>query len=154
MDSKLPAANNQIFYWIENLVGSSSRFSINLLVSVIGGSLYSFKVWTSVYALVVFGVVSPLIFTFCLYFLIRYMNQSDDSPLPTVFTSRSGGTMMMMADMALIIAMAILIQVDVIDYLAFRILQTIVFPALLLIVLRAMYLSVTEDGYNEDDSDL
>jgi hypothetical protein len=152
-DTKSPKTDNQIFYWAENLVGTSARFSINLLISLVGGFVYSFKIWPSVYALVVFGVISPLLFTLCLYFLIRYLSQSDDSPFPKILISRSSGSFMMLADMALIIAMAVLIQLNVINYLAFRILQTIIFPALLLILLRALYLSITEDD-SADELDL
>jgi hypothetical protein len=152
-DTKSPKTDNQIFYWAENLVGTSARFSINLLISLVGGLVYSFKIWPSVYALVVFGVISPLLFTLCLYFLIRYLSQSDDSPFPKILISRSSGSLMMLADMALIIAMAVLIQLNVINYLAFRILQTIIFPALLLILLRALYLSITEDD-SADELDL
>jgi hypothetical protein len=132
-------------YWTENLVGTPGRFGVNLLLTIVGGGVYSFGVWPSIYMLAVFGVVSPLLFTFCLYSLVPLFGNNDENPFPKVFKSRSSSAWVMLFDMAIVITMAILIHIDIIDYLFFRLLQTVIFPALMLFILRFLYLGVRRE---------
>ncbi|MFP4557803.1 MAG: hypothetical protein ACLFNU_13120, partial [Bacteroidales bacterium] len=113
MTKRKPENTSIVFYWIENLVGTGPRFSFNMLVSVFGGLMYSFSVWDYPIMLAVFGVLSPLIFTLCLYSLIRSMLQSPENPFPKVFRSQRGSSAFMFLDMLIIIGMAILIQTDI-----------------------------------------
>ncbi len=136
--------NNIVFFWVQNLVGTGSRFSLNLLISLTGGILYSFKIWPSTIALVIFGVVSPLLFTLCLYAILRAINNPiAEIPLPKAFTNLRSNALMMIADMVIIIVLATLIHVDIIDYLLVRLLQTVIFPALMLFMLRLLYINIT-----------
>lgn len=144
MTDKESKNNNIIFFWVQNLVGTGSRFSLNLLISLSGGILYTFKIWPSTIALVIFGVVSPLLFTLCLYSILRVANSaSDEIPFPKAFTNFRSNALMMVADMTIIIILATLIQIDIIDYLLVRLLQTVIFPALMLLMLRILYVSNT-----------
>jgi hypothetical protein len=135
-------SGNIIFHWIDNLVGSGARFGFNVLVAMVGGFLFSFQIWDSPYALAIFGVLSPLLFTFCLYSLMRHMGDSEDSPFPKIFTAQSTNAVVMLFDMAIIIALAVLIHINIINYLFFRLLQTVIFPVLMLVILRFVYLGV------------
>jgi hypothetical protein len=137
--------DNIIFHWIENLVGTYTRFSINVLITVLGGTIYSFQMLTSPYLLAIFGVLSPLLFTLCLYFLIRHISGLNDNPFPKIFTSQSTNSVVMAFDMAIIIILAILIHADIINYLFFRLLQTTIFPLLLILMLRYLYLFVASN---------
>ena len=133
-------SNGIAFNWADNLVGSNGRFAINMVLSVIGGGLYSLGLVPSMYMLVVFGVVSPLLFTFCLYSLVPLFGKDKENPFPQVFLSRSSSALVMLFDMAIIITLAVLIHIDIIDFLFFRLLQTVIFPALMLVILRFLFL--------------
>ncbi len=136
--------NNIIFFWVHNLVGSGGRFLFNMLLSLTGGILFSFNFWQSTIALAIFGVVSPLLFTLCLYSILRATtSNSDDSPFPKAFTKRRSNAIMMIIDMAVIIALAILIHTNILNYLFVRLLQTVIFPALMLLMLRVLYVNIT-----------
>jgi hypothetical protein len=136
-----------IFYWIENLVGTGPRFSLNLLISFFGGILYSFNVWSSVYVLVIFGVISPLLFTLCLYFIIRNFNEEKlQEYVPRFFKSPNSNMLLMLFDMTIIIGFATLIYTGFLNYFIFRFLQTVVFPILMLLILRMLYISITSEG--------
>lgn len=148
MELKPEQSNNIIFHWTENLVGSYGRFSFNMLLAMIGGTLYSFQIWSSPYLLAIFGVLSPLLFTLCLYNFIKLLSDRKDNPFPKIFTKQSSNGIIMFFDMTIIIIMAILIHIDIIDFLFFRLLQTAILPLMLLLMLRFLYLSVTT---NVDD---
>lgn len=149
MQKKQPENTSIVFYWVENLVGTGPRFLFNILLSVLGGLIYSVGVWDYPIMLAIFGVLSPLIFTLCLYSLIRSMLEGPDNPFPKVFRSQRSNSAFMFLDMLIIIGMAILIQTDIIDYLFFRILQTVIFPALLIFMLRVLYVNI---GNGPDNS--
>ena len=144
MNDKGQKYRGLVFNWIDNLVGNGAKFSFNVLVSVVGGLLFSFGVWNSPFALAIFGVVSPLLFTFCLYSLIPFLSELPDSPIPKIFATKFGISMAMLFDMVIVIALALLIQFDVIDYLFIRLLLTVIFPALMLLILRVVYLQIKE----------
>ncbi len=150
MQKKQPENTSIVFYWVENLVGTGPRFLFNMLLSVFGGLMYSVGTWDYPIMLAIFGVLSPLIFTLCLYSLIRSMLESPDNPFPKVFRSQRSNSAFMFLDMLIIIGMAILIQTNIIDYLFFRILQTIIFPALLVFMLRVLYVNIGNDGGDTD----
>jgi heme/copper-type cytochrome/quinol oxidase subunit 2 len=136
-----------ILYWIENLVGTGPRFSFNLLLSFFGGILYSFNVWSSVYVLVLFGVISPLLFTLCLYFIIRNFNEENlQEYVPRFFKSPNSNMLLMLFDMTIIIGLATLIHIGFLNYFFFRLLQTVLFPILMLFILRILFVSLTSEG--------
>lgn len=140
-DTQNQQPDHILAYWIRNLVGNSPLFSTNLLISVLGGSLYSFGIVSSHYMLLIFGVISPLIFTLCLYFSIRNINVNDtDHNFPKFFTTKSGNLTFMILDMSIIVGLAIFIQLDFLNYFFFRFLQTVLFPVLMLFLLRFIYI--------------
>lgn len=149
MENKTRYSNSIIFHWTKNLVGTYGRFSFNILITMLGGTIYSFQLWSSPYILAIFGVLSPLIFTFCLYFIIRIMSERKDNPFPKIFTQYSSNSIIMLFDMSIIIIMAILIHIGTINYLFFRLLQTTFFPLILLLMLRYLYLTL---GQSEEDN--
>lgn len=134
-----------ILYWIKNLVGSSSRFSINMVITLAGGTLYSLGIWSSPIALAIFGVVSPVLFIFCLYSMLRGLDSNDRQfPLPSVFTNPQSNRLMMWIDMTIILTMATLIHINILNYLIIRLLQTIIFPSLALLMLRILYVNLSD----------
>lgn len=135
-----------IFYWIENLVGSNSKLVFNMLVSAAGGLLYSFGVWPAVYVLAIFGVLSPILFTLCLYSLIPMLGNTRDNPFPGIFRSPSRSAFLMILDMTIIVTLALLIQLNVLNYFFFRLLQTVVFPVMMLFILRIMIMSIANSN--------
>mgnify|MGYP001159343492 CR=1 FL=1 len=142
MPEDIKFENSLLYYWLRNLVGTNSAFSFNLFITLTSGLLYSFKVVPSPYLLLIFGVISPIIFTICLYFFIK--NSSGyimNEPLPKAFLSRSGNSILMTFDICLIIGFSILIYMGPLNYFLFRFLQTIFFPGMLLIFLRVLYIN-------------
>jgi len=134
--------NSLLYHWLRNLVGTNTAFSFNLFITLTAGLLYSFKVISSPYLLLIFGVISPIIFTLCLYFFIR--NGSGEllnEPFPKVFISRAGNRLLMTFDICLIIGFSLLIYLGPLNYFLFRFLQTIFFPGMLLVFLRVLYVS-------------
>lgn len=144
MSDKKQKYRGLVFYWINNLVGNGAKFSFNVLASVVGGSLFSFGIWSSPFALAIFGVLSPLLFTFCIYSVIPFFSELPGNPLPKIFSTKRSITLAMVFDMFIVIALALLIQLDIINYMLVRLLQTIIFPVLMLIMLRIIYLQLSE----------
>jgi len=144
MNDKKQKYSSLVFYWINNLVGNGAKFSFNVLASAVGGLLFSFGVWNSPFALAIFGVLSPLLFTFCLYSVIPFFSELPDNPLPKIFSTKQRTMLAMVFDMFIVIGLALLIQLNVINYLLVRLLQTVVFPVLMLVMLRVIYLQLSE----------
>ncbi len=139
-DSKIK--NSLFSHWTVNLVGSNTTYSLNLFINLFGGLLYSFKVVPSVYLLILFGVVSPILFTLCLYNFIKNSSGAFlGDTIPDAFVSRSGNRLLMLFDVCLIIGFALLIYFGPLNYFLFRFLQTVFFPCVMLILLRFIYLS-------------
>lgn len=134
-----------IVYWIKNLVGSNSRFLINMIITLVGGTLYSFGIWPSSIALAIFGVVSPILFIFCLYSTLRGLDSNNRQlPLPSVFTNPQSNRLMMIVDMTIILTLATLIHINILNYLVIRLLQTIIFPSLALLLLRFLFITLND----------
>lgn len=151
MQNQTPNPEHILSYWIRNLVGRSGVFSTNLMITVFGGSLYSFGVVPSHYMLLIFGVISPLIFTLCLYYSIRQIPESNiEASFPKIFSSRSGNITLMIFDMSIIVGLAILIHTGYINFFFFRFLQTVLLPMLMLFILRFVFLM---QGANQGDMD-
>ncbi|HCT29613.1 MAG TPA: hypothetical protein DIW31_02515 [Bacteroidales bacterium] len=149
----LSSNNSLITHWTINLVGTSAIFSINLIISLIGGLLYTFKITQSIYILAFFGVVLPALFTFCLYGFIKDNSESIlGNVVPKVFISRASNRLLMLFDVCLIIAFAVLIYFGTLNYFLFRFLQTVLFPCLLLIFLRTLFLSKMFDKFLDENN--
>jgi hypothetical protein len=145
-ENNLKNKQHIILYWTENLVGNGSRFTINMLICVFGGFLYSFNIWNSPIVLVIFGVVSPLIFTLCLYFLISILGPDRKKDLPKLLTAPTSNLILMCFDMAIIVGFAALIHTGYLNYFVFRFLQTVFFPLSMIFFLRLLYLSITSES--------
>lgn len=151
MPEDLNVKNSIFTYWTKNLVGTSNSFAFNLLINLSGGVLFSFKVISSPFFLLLFGIISPILFTLCLYSLVRNGSGSIfDEPLPIAFVSRSGNSLLMTLDICLIVGFALLIFWGPLNYFLFRFLQTVIFPCLMLVFLRVLYLSQNSRNINPD----
>jgi len=53
--------------------------------------------------------------------------------------------LVMLLDMVIIVVLALLIHIDVIDYLFVRLLQTVIFPALMLFMLRMLNVGIRQN---------
>jgi hypothetical protein len=127
-------------YWTKNLVESPIAFTFNLMVSLIAGVLYSFNVIPSPYLLFIFGIVSPIIFTICLYDLMLSSNgEIMGEAIPKAFSDVKWGRLVMLFDCFLIVLFATLIQLNILNFFIFRFLQTLFFPVLLLVMLKGFY---------------
>jgi len=147
--------NKLLYHWLTNLVGSSSMFSLNLLITTLAGIGFSFKIVQSPYVLLLFGVISPIIFTLCLYSFVRNSSGSIlNEQIPKAFLSRTGNLMMMLFDVFLIIGFALLIYLGYLNYFIFRFLQTIFFPVMMLIFLRVLFISRMIEKHFGDEDDV
>lgn len=147
--------NSLLFHWMGNLVGTGTVFSFNLFLSLSAGLIYSFKIIPSPYILLIFGIVSPILFTICLYSIIK--NGSGEllnEPIPSVFFSRMGNRFLMMFDICLIIGFALLIYLGPLNYFLFRFLQTIFFPCMLLVLLRVLFISKMIEKHGDENDKL
>lgn len=132
--------NGILFFWTQNLVESPTIFSFNLIVSFIAGIVYSFRIIESDYLLLIFGVVSPILFTVCLYSLLFNSQGSVlGQPLPKAFTKIELNRFIMFLDCFIILLFAGFIHFDLLNFFVFRFLQTLFFPILLLIMLKGFY---------------
>lgn len=148
------AEDKLLYHWVKNLVGTSNAFSINLFISLTVGLLYSFKVLPSPYILFIFGVISPIIFTVCMYFFIGSFSAGIlNNQLPAVFKSRVGNKLLMTFDIFLVIGFALLIYLDYLNYFVFRFLQTVFFPSMLLVMLRVLYISKELERFDQEDQE-
>lgn len=143
MDSQHEKFYNSLpYYWVKNLVGSGTAFSANMVITIVFGVLYSFKIVPSVYILVVLGAVTPLLFTFLVYSLMRESNGTIlGQTMPKVFASPSSNWLFMVLDLGLVLLLAVLIYLNVLNYWLFRFLQTLFFPLMMLFFLRLLYIN-------------
>jgi hypothetical protein len=128
-------------HWSRNLVGRAEAFSFNVMFSFIGGALYSFNIVASPWMLLFFGVALPIIFTFCTYASIKnFAVSSPAEGFPKFLSGRYGSHLAMAFDLAIIVILALLIYTNIINYLFFRLLQTVLFPLMSLSVLRFLHI--------------
>jgi hypothetical protein len=128
-------------HWSRNLVGRAEAFSFNVMVSLLGGVLYSFSIVASPWMLLFFGVALPAIFTLCTYASIK--NFAENSPaegFPKFLSGRYGSHLAMAFDLTIIVILALLIYTNILNYLFFRLLQTVFFPLMSLSVLRFLHI--------------
>lgn len=135
-----------LLHWTKNLVESPIAFTFNTSLSITSGVIYSFKLIQSDYLLLIFGVVSPILFTLCLYDLLLNSNgEILGQPLPKAFTKIQLNRMVMLFDCSIIILFAALIHFNILNFFIFRFLQTLLFPVLLLIMLKGFYFALNQE---------
>ncbi|HOA09576.1 MAG TPA: hypothetical protein PLA42_06370 [Tenuifilaceae bacterium] len=137
--------DNLFFYWTKNLVGTNSRFILNLAIAILFGTLYSFKIAQTNVILLIFGVVSPVIFTLCLYNLILLVSGDKQEVLnfPSVFLVKKSNRLLSIFDSSLVVLLGWLIYRGTLNYFFFRFLLTFFIPVLLIIFLRGLYFFIT-----------
>lgn len=127
-----------LHYWTRNLVESPGAFTLNLLLLATFGILYSFRVVQSPLVLLVFGIITPVIFTICLYHM---SGVSLQHMLPMIFQKKSGRVLLALLDCSIIIFLGVLIYRGTLNFFFFRFLQTVLLPILYLIMLRALLIA-------------
>lgn len=126
------------------MVGTREIYNVNLFVTIVGGALFSFKVFPSPYMLLVFGIVSPILFTICTYQSIKgFKEETLGNNFPKFLTTRYSTYIAMAIDISIILLFALLIYFNILNNFFFRFLQTVFFPIISLSILRFLHL-VTE----------
>jgi hypothetical protein len=127
-----------LHFWTRNLVENPGAFTFNLFLFLSFGVLYSFKVLQSPIILLVFGIITPVILTICLYHM---SGVSLQHLLPKAFHKKTSRVLLALLDCSIITLLGILIYRDILNFFFFRFLQTVLLPVLYLIMLRVMLLS-------------
>lgn len=127
-----------LHFWTRNLVENPGAFTFNLFLFLSFGVLYSFKVLQSPIILLVFGIITPVILTICLYHMSGVSLQHF---LPKAFHKKTSRVLLALLDCSIITLLGILIYRDILNFFFFRFLQTVLLPVLYLIMLRVMLLS-------------
>lgn len=123
------------------MVGAKETYTLNLLITIAGGLLFSFKIVPSPYMLLVFGVVSPILFTLCTYETVKSLNKSAMGvDFSKFFTTRYGTYIAMAIDIFIILLFALLIYTNLLNNFFFRFLQTVFFPVISLSILRFLHI--------------
>jgi len=131
---KLPN-EHLLHYWTRNLVESPMAFSTNLFLTLTIGILYSFKVIQSNFILLVFGIITPVILTICLY----HMSGANlKELLPTILLKKTGRVLLAILDSSIIVLLGFLIYKGIINFFFFRFLQTVIIPVLYLVMLKVI----------------
>ncbi len=127
-----------LHFWTRNLVESPAAFSFNLLLLLSLGILYSFKVIQSPVILLIFGIITPVIQTVCLYYMSGISLQNI---LPSILQKKSGRILLALLDCSIITLLGFLIYHGILNFLFFRLLQTVILPLLYLVMLRALLMA-------------
>jgi len=127
-----------LHFWTRNLVESPAAFSFNLLLLLSLGTLYSFKVIQSPVILLIFGFITPVIQTVCLYYMSGISLQNI---LPSILQKKSGRILLALLDCSIITLLGFLIYRGILNFLFFRLLQTVILPVLYLVMLRALLMA-------------
>jgi len=127
-----------LHFWTRNLVENPAAFSFNLLLLLSLGTLYSFKVIQSPVILLIFGIITPVIQTVCLYYMSGISLQNI---LPSILQKKSGRVLLALLDCSIITLLGFLIYSDILNFLFFRLLQTVILPVLYLVMLRALLMA-------------
>lgn len=145
--------NSLLYRWTKDFVGSAASFVFVVSAVVLGGLLYTFQIVESSFMLLIFGVLLPVLFTICIYNVVLNcvlpgIDEEILKPLRVVRWNR----MMMSVDCAVIIGFALLIQADLLNYMLFRFLLTVVVPLLLVAMLRGLFISIQHDEGEREES--
>ena len=133
--------NSLLYRWTTDFVGSAGSFAFIAAAAVIGGFCYTFGLVPSAFLLLIFGVVLPVILTLCLYgYLLHCQVPFMGIKLFALFKVSRRSIFMRMVDCLLIMVLAALIYFDLLNYLFFRLLQTIFIPVVLLLALRSVFI--------------
>ncbi|MDI3526829.1 MAG: hypothetical protein PWR03_1012 [Tenuifilum sp.] len=127
-----------LHYWTRNLVESPIIFTFNLAIISVFGIIYSFRVNLSPFILLVFGILTPVILTICLYHMV---GNSLPEIIPATFSKKRNRVIFALLDCSLITILGILIFSDILNFFFFRFLQTFIVPIISLFMLRVLYLS-------------
>lgn len=127
-----------LHFWTRNLVENPGTFSFNLFLLLTFGVLYSFRVINSPLILLVFGIITPIILTICLYHM---SGVSLQHMLPAAFHKKTSRVLLALLDCSIITTLGILIYSDTLNFFFFRFLQTVILPLLYLGMLRVLLLA-------------
>lgn len=138
--------NGLLYRWTTDFVGSSTAFSINFVLIVIGGICYTFGLVRSPFILFIFGVAVPILLAICFYnYLYNSKIPLDDSGLTKYLRVKKWNVLLICVDCFIIVTFAALIHYDILNYLIFRFLQTLFFPIALLVGFRGFFAMTNEE---------
>lgn len=134
--------NSLLYRWTTDFVGSKKVLWLIILITLIGGLIYTFNLVESVAILLILGALLPVLLIFCLYGAILHLNiPYADTKIFELYRNRRLNIVMRLVDCIIVLGLAALIYFNILNYLFFRLIQTTIIPILLLLMLRTLYLA-------------
>ncbi len=128
-----------IFKLVNSIAGSKKDLGLFLLVNLVLGILYTFKIWDHIAILLIFGILLPIFYTISLYRLFKIKN------IPTMHTrlfkfakSDVGNIIFLLFDLSILICVGVLILFNILNYAFFKLLIVIIIPCFYLITLHGL----------------
>ncbi|MFC2086568.1 hypothetical protein ACFLSA_00165 [Bacteroidota bacterium] len=132
--------NSFLFKIANTLAGHRQEYSLTLIITVVFGFLYSFKIWYQPAILFIFGGLLNAIYIYTLYRLFKIISLQLEKPIKLRFLQKNfGNYLLIFIDILITFTLCVLIYIDIINSLIIRMLLTIIFPFFLI---TAIYASV------------
>lgn len=131
--------NSFLFKLVNSFAGSKRDLSFSILVNLVLGILYAFRIWDKVAILFIFGIFLPLFYIIAIYRLIRIKNIPPlSSKVVNYAKTNKGNLFFMFFDIIILLSVGFLIAFNVFDYILVRIIVILIIPFLCLITLHGL----------------
>ncbi|MCK4663082.1 MAG: hypothetical protein KAT68_09470 [Bacteroidales bacterium] len=122
--------NSFVYTFFQNSLGTNHLFFINVLINIVFGTIYSFRIIDSNFLLLLFGIVLPIIYIIGLYRFIIYSKDifKEKPKIIKLFISKDINVLFMLIDISITVFIALLIYYQVFDYVIVRLIITTLLP--------------------------
>lgn len=127
-----------LYNFFVNSFGTSQKFTFSLVITLIIGIIYSFKMPDQHILLFVFGMFLPAVYIIGVYrmFKANKIILEEETPTAKMFRNKYGNSLFMIIDISITLLIGFLIYFDFLDFLFFRILSTIILPIIYQLIIK------------------
>jgi len=128
-----------LFKLVNSIAGSKRDLGLFILINLVLGILYTFKIWDQVAILIIFGIIFPFIYTIALYRLFKIKNiPGIRSKLFSFAKSDSGNIVFLIFDLIILIAIGILILFNILNFTIVKLIMVVIIPWIYLSTLHGL----------------
>ncbi|MFC2136885.1 hypothetical protein ACFLTE_01795 [Bacteroidota bacterium] len=124
---------------MNTIAGSKKDLGLFILVNLILGILYCFKIWNQIAILIIFGIFFPSIYTIALYRLFKIKNVPGvRSKIFSFAKTDVGNIVFLILDLTVLVSIGILILLDILNYTIVKLIVVIIIPWFYLITIHGL----------------
>lgn len=135
--------NPFIRFFVNAFAGDYNKYRLALLGQITTGFLYALRMPDLLLAGLFIGLVVPSGLLYCNYKLFVFVSRIDKGiPLPKIFINSMGNNLAILFEICILTALWMLIAFGIYDKTWIRIVLTVIFPAIAIMLLRAIHVSL------------